>query len=96
MVMIEAAAMRMAIVTTRISGMLDFIDDGHNGLLVPVGDPQALAQSLIRLVNAPALTRQMGDAALGTARAHTWLHSARNSRQPMQKQWLQSEFLGFN
>ena len=70
--------MRMAIVTTGVSGMLDFIDDGRNGLLVPVGDPQALAQSLIRLVNAPALTRQLGAAALDTARTHTWLHSARN------------------
>jgi len=37
--------------------------DGVTGLVVPVGDDDALAQALIRLLSDPDLRRRMGSAA---------------------------------
>lgn len=72
--MFEAAAAEMAIVTTKICGMKDFIRDGENGRLVPVGDPEALERALeTATAEAPVLgPRARADAMAG----HTWRHAA--------------------
>jgi glycosyltransferase involved in cell wall biosynthesis len=49
-VMIEALWMGKPLVTTDVSGAVDVIRDGENGLLVPKGDPVALAAAVERLV----------------------------------------------
>jgi len=76
LVMIEAAAMGLAIVTTRVCGMLDFIEDGQNGMLVEVGDEVSLSARLEQLVSSPALVQKLGAAARQTARSHTWVTAA--------------------
>lgn len=85
LVMIEAAAFGMAIVTTDICGMADFIDDARNGMLVDVGDPQALESKLEKLVNIPGLARQLGEAARETAHEHTWAKSAQLTLQAYER-----------
>jgi glycosyltransferase involved in cell wall biosynthesis len=60
--LLEAAACGRAIVTTRIPGCQDFVTDGYNGLLVSPNDSAALAEALEKLVVAPALRQQMGQA----------------------------------
>jgi glycosyltransferase involved in cell wall biosynthesis len=57
---LEAMAMGLPIVATRVSGNEDVVADGDNGLLVPPGDPDALAAALRRLVADPALAAHMG------------------------------------
>ena len=52
--------MGLPIVATRVSGNEDVVADGDNGLLVPPGDPEALAAALRRLVADPALAARMG------------------------------------
>jgi glycosyltransferase involved in cell wall biosynthesis len=74
--MLEAAAMRLALVCTRISGITDFVDDGVNGLLVPVGDPDALASAVIGLLADPARSAALGDAARARAHQYTWSSAA--------------------
>ena len=81
LVMIEAAAFGMAIVTTNVSGMLDFIRDGENGVLVPVGDVAALKFQIEGLVTAPHQASRFGEAARRDAEAHTWRVSAENLAQ---------------
>ncbi|MCB0007567.1 MAG: glycosyltransferase family 4 protein, partial [Anaerolineales bacterium] len=44
----------------RSGGIPGVIDDGQNGLLVPYGDSQALAQALTQLLNTPDFARQLG------------------------------------
>jgi glycosyltransferase involved in cell wall biosynthesis len=76
LVMIEAAAMGLAIVTTPICGMRDFIEADRNGLTVPVGDPKALALTLSRLSSRPDEARVFGRRALELAQTHTWATAA--------------------
>jgi glycosyltransferase involved in cell wall biosynthesis len=68
--------MGLAIVTTNICGMADFIEDGINGLTVPVGDFESLAQSLNRLVENETLARYLGEAARQKVQSYTWQSSA--------------------
>jgi glycosyltransferase involved in cell wall biosynthesis len=44
----------------------DVVDHGFNGLLVPPRDAQAVTHSLARLLEHPALAREMGRAARAT------------------------------
>ncbi|CAB3657261.1 N, N'-diacetylbacillosaminyl-diphospho-undecaprenol alpha-1,3-N-acetylgalactosaminyltransferase [Achromobacter pulmonis] len=60
--LIEAAASARAVVTTDVPGCRDAIDPGKTGLLVPVRDPQALADAIARLADDQALRQAMGTA----------------------------------
>lgn len=64
-VILEAWAHRRAIVATATLGALELIEDGSNGLLVPVSDPERLATAIGQLLNDSAACRQL--AAGGTA-----------------------------
>ncbi|WP_041065651.1 glycosyltransferase family 4 protein [Thiolapillus brandeum] len=60
--LIEAAAMGLPIVTTDAPGCREVVDDGVNGLLVPVGDGDALAHAIEYLLNNPDKCREFGAA----------------------------------
>ena len=57
---LEAMAMGLPIVATQVSGNEDVVVNGENGLLVPAGDPDALAAALRRLIADPSLAARMG------------------------------------
>ncbi|MBI3997411.1 MAG: glycosyltransferase family 4 protein [Armatimonadetes bacterium] len=59
---IEAMMAGLPVVAARVGGLPELIEDGVTGLLVPPGDPPALAAALRRLIVDPALRRQMGSA----------------------------------
>jgi glycosyltransferase involved in cell wall biosynthesis len=59
---LEAAAMQLPIVATRIAGCTDAIDDGVTGLLVPPRDATALAAALWRYIDDAELRRAHGRA----------------------------------
>jgi len=63
MSIVEAMLCGLPIVTTRIRGPREQIDDGVTGLLVPPGLSAPLASALTKLVADPALRAQMGQAA---------------------------------
>lgn len=60
-VLMEAMAMRLPVVTTRITGIAELVEDGHSGLLVSPGRPDELAEALERLLTDPSLRRQFGE-----------------------------------
>jgi glycosyltransferase involved in cell wall biosynthesis len=61
--LLEAMAAGRAVVATAVGGNVELVQDGDNGLLVPPGDPQALANALARLITDPDLAVRLGHAA---------------------------------
>ena len=59
----EASALGLPTVATRVGGLPDHILDGSSGLLVAPDDPGALSVALARLVADRAFREQMGNAA---------------------------------
>lgn len=59
-VLMEAMAMEIPCVATRIMGIPELIDDGVSGLLVPPADPGPLTDALERLLRDPALRGTLG------------------------------------
>jgi glycosyltransferase involved in cell wall biosynthesis len=62
-VVIEAAAMGVPTVGTRIVGLVDSVVDGKTGILVPPRDVDALAEALSRMLRDESLRMRMGKAA---------------------------------
>lgn len=60
--MLEAMAMEKPIVASRVGGIPEVVEDGVTGLLVPPGDPSALALALMRLLEEPHTRERMGRA----------------------------------
>jgi colanic acid/amylovoran biosynthesis glycosyltransferase len=61
-VAMEAMAMELPVVSTRIMGVPELIDDGVNGLLVAPGRVDQLVEALERLVRSPEERRRLGRA----------------------------------
>lgn len=65
----EAAAAGLPVVATRVGDVPNMVEDGETGLLVEPQDVDALAAALTKLVESPALCREMGARARERAEA---------------------------
>ncbi|WP_084801580.1 glycosyltransferase family 4 protein [Bradyrhizobium sp. Ec3.3] len=63
MAIIEAFAYGVAVVATPVGAVPEIIAHERNGLLVPVGNAEALANALVQLLDDGALRQRLGDAA---------------------------------
>lgn len=61
-VLMEAMASGLPVVTTDVGGIAELVDDGVSGLLTPSGDHAAFADALERLCGDPGLRAEMGAA----------------------------------
>jgi len=61
--LMEAMAAGTPVVSTRVSGIPELIEEEREGLLVPPGDSRALADALARLLDDAALRRRLATAA---------------------------------
>jgi glycosyltransferase involved in cell wall biosynthesis len=62
-VLLEAGALELASVASRVAAIPELIEDGVNGRLVPPDQPQALADALAGLIADPALRLRLGSSA---------------------------------
>jgi phosphatidyl-myo-inositol alpha-mannosyltransferase len=69
-VLVEAMAAGVPVVASDIAGYREVIRDGVDGLLVPPGDPNALAAAIRRVLSEPKLAASLS--AAGPARAETF------------------------
>lgn len=60
--LLEAMAAGLPIVTTDVPGCREAVRHGHNGLLVPVRNPAALADALQQLIDGRGLRNKLGNA----------------------------------
>lgn len=69
-VLMEAQSQALAVVSTRLSGVPELVEDGRTGLLVAPQDPPALAAALASLITDPARRTALGHAGLQNVRRH--------------------------
>ena len=70
LVLLEAMAAGRPIVASRVATIPEVVLDGETGVLVPPGDPLALAEALARLGNEPEVAAQLGEAGRERLRRH--------------------------
>jgi phosphatidylinositol alpha-mannosyltransferase len=76
MVLTEAFAAGTPAIASAIAGYSDVVNDGVDGVLVPPGDPQRLAEELQRAHHEPERLAAMGEAARQSADRYAWPHVA--------------------
>jgi glycosyltransferase involved in cell wall biosynthesis len=59
-VMCEAMWLAKPLLMTDVSGARDIIEDGWNGMIVPMADPKSLGEGMIRLARDPELRSTLG------------------------------------
>lgn len=70
---LEAMACRTPVVSTKVGGPMDVVDEGVNGHLADVEDDEKLALRVIRVLSLPEREwLKMSEAAWRTAHAYTW------------------------
>ena len=76
--LLEALQSRLPVVATNIAGIRELVQDGVNGFLVPGRDPEALAESILKLFSSEELRKRMGRAGREAIRARglTWENCA--------------------
>jgi phosphatidyl-myo-inositol alpha-mannosyltransferase len=72
MILTEAFAAGTPVIASAIAGYSDVVTDGVDGLLVPPGDPQRLAEELQRVAHEPQRVAAMGAAARHSAKRYAW------------------------
>ena len=60
MVVLEAMACGLPIISTRVGGIPELIEEGQNGILIDPGDRKALLEALVALLDDPILRETMG------------------------------------
>ncbi|MCU0612891.1 MAG: glycosyltransferase [Candidatus Eisenbacteria bacterium] len=68
-VLLEAMSSSVPVVASAVGGITDIVTDGVNGLLVPPGNPPALAGALSRILDDPRPARQLAEQGLATIAA---------------------------
>ncbi len=57
---LEAMASGLPVIATDVGGNADLVNAGITGQIVPTGDPQALADQIVKLANAPSQAKTTG------------------------------------
>jgi glycogen synthase len=58
-VLVESLAVGTPVIASRVGGVVEIVSDGENGLLVPPGDPAALAAAIDRFFGADRLAETL-------------------------------------
>lgn len=61
LILLEAMACGVPVVCSRIPGISDVVTHGHNGLLVPDRNPEALANAILTLLDDESCGRRLGE-----------------------------------
>lgn len=60
---VEATALGLPVIATKVGGLVDIVSEGESGFLIPPGDSQKLSEKLRLLVDNASLRTQFGQAA---------------------------------
>ncbi|MBE9039585.1 glycosyltransferase family 4 protein [Oscillatoriales cyanobacterium LEGE 11467] len=79
MSLVEAMACGLAPITTATPGPTEIVCDGHNGIVVPARDSQAIEQALERLITDRSYLEQLRLNAYSTAQSYSWQNIAKDT-----------------
>jgi glycosyltransferase involved in cell wall biosynthesis len=68
--LLKAMGAGLPVLASRVSGVMELIEDGVNGRLVAPAEPEALGRVLVELYRRPKLRARLGAAARLTIREH--------------------------
>jgi phosphatidylinositol alpha-mannosyltransferase len=71
-VLAEAMSAGLPVVASALAGFREVVRDGQEGILVPPGDDDALADAVARVLDDQALARRLAAAGRARARAFSW------------------------
>lgn len=77
LVLLEAMASGMPVISTETCGMADVVDDEFNGLLIPPANASAMEEAILRLAQSVELRKKLGEAAREAMKRYTWERAAR-------------------
>lgn len=63
-VIVEAQACGVPVIATEVGGVVDIIENGKNGLLVPPAEPNSLAEAILKIYKDPGLALRLAENAL--------------------------------
>ncbi|MDB6121297.1 MAG: putative glycosyltransferase [Pedosphaera sp.] len=69
---LEAMACGLCVVSTNVGGLTYLLEDGHNALLVPPDDAEAMARAVSRIITNPELAKKLSQNARVKAKEHDW------------------------
>ena len=79
---LEAMACETPVVASAVGGIVEVVEDGKTGLLVPPAQPDVLAQALTRILENPETGRRMGKAGRARVEAKfSWASVAERTQQ---------------
>ena len=87
----EALCMAKAVIASEVGGLPEVVDHGRNGLLVPPGDVDALAEAMVLLVRDSALRRRLGEAAHADSRSRFGMDAKMNETLVLYNRVLKKE-----
>ena len=64
--LLEAMGYGLPVIATAVQGVDEMIRDGENGIIIPLDDPEAVSDAILRLLNDPDERRRLGKAAQET------------------------------
>lgn len=76
---VEACAMGLPVIATKVGGLSDLITDGVEGILIPQNDASTMADAVFRLLDDPALTSKLS--------SNGRLLAERSSSAAIKKEW---------
>ena len=76
LVVIEAMSQRLPVIATPIGCAASLVRDGETGLVVPVRNPDAIADAVTRLIGDPGLGRRVAGNARAQVAGMTWRATA--------------------
>jgi len=69
---LEAMACGVAVITTDCGGVKDYAIDGYNALIVPPGNPEAVAEASLKVLRDEKLRERLVMNGIETAKQYTW------------------------
>jgi glycosyltransferase involved in cell wall biosynthesis len=75
----EAMALELPVIASSVGAIPELVLNKHNGILVPPGDPNALADAIIHLLSHPDEAKKMGQK--GKERIHAIFHPKKGIEQ---------------